>query len=532
MGFREDAESGKLDHLLVQPKADTVALDDPFLRAEARALVEAVHGGRMDPAALFDFREAILTGPGAGGQVFGTPGTDPVAVIAAEDAGWVRVGSQSGAATDAFYLGNRDQMVRFLFWLYGHNPFARNAVDVYTTFTIGEGFRVVWGTHEAQDRWDALAEEVEWEMRLRQTIHHTYLLGEYFPLVLPLTARVTRQDGKIIAAQDFERNPDRPRLLRGLTPEQVARIITRGDPEFDSGSTADADTVIGYLRNDGQTILGAADVIHTRYERIGNLTRGMSILYPVLKYLRFSEKWFENRHWLNFVRARIPAIRKVAGGSARVDAEKVRSQTLPPPGSVVFENMATDWKFPEMNLEADDARHDGRAILLAISAGLGLPEFVLTADASNANYSGAFAAESPMVKKFETLQAVWLPQIRRIIVALTGSDDFEVSAGEIIRRNLKQLVEPYVLLLDRGVVSRQTVATKAGLDWTVEERQIEADRAAGAGFSTDAGDHEPGDMGDHDDEPMMPGAKGGRPPREGTPGDDGRGNRRPRPTET
>ena len=57
-----------------------------------------------------------------------------------------------------------------------------------------------------------------------------------------------------------------------------------------------------------------------------------------------------------------------------------------------------------MQAQEIEGAGDGRHILLNIAAGSGLAEYMVTGDASNANYSSSMVAESPAVKEFEDIQ--------------------------------------------------------------------------------------------------------------------------------
>lgn len=547
MGFRSEVERGAHDGLLIENLRRfsddyggnghaTVAPrylpvdDDPVLRAENYALAKAVHEGRMEPGAMF---EAILTGPGRNTfTAFTAPSTASQA-LAAEDHGWIRGDTAAeGAAASVFGQRGIEVMVRYLFWLYGHNPLARNIINNYTFFTMGEGFRVVFKTDAGRRMWKETSRRVNWRRRTRKAIQHTYLLGEWFAVFYPLTqAFVIGQDGTLASGSNLDpRDPDDEIVkMRNLGPEAILRVVTVGDPQLDPTGIQDAEAVIGYLRTGGG-ILGAADVSHYRADEIGNLTRGVSILFPVLRYLRYIEKFVENRHWLNFIRARIPAIRRVHGGAAAVAGQKTAYASLPPPGTVAIENLATEWQFPEMKLDADDARHDGRLLLLMIASGVNLPEVVVTGDASNANYSASFAAEAPMVKMFEGLQSeTWIPQFREDVQKLTGADDedFEITAGAVIRRNIKVMVEAFAPMINLGVLSKKSVREKLGFDHEQEEEQIKKEQEE----ERDRLGRGEGDDDDPVPDTKIPKKKPGRPEKD-DPGGETAATRKPRPSET
>ncbi len=74
------------------------------------------------------------------------------------------------------------------------------------------------------------------------------------------------------------------------------------------------------------------------------------------------------------------------------------------PGTILDAMAGTDYEFPAAAIDA--ARYVAvlQAELRAIAARLVMPEFMLTSDASNANYSSTMVAEGPAVKMFDRLQ--------------------------------------------------------------------------------------------------------------------------------
>lgn len=523
--FKDEVAAGAYDHMLVNPQRRE---RDAFVEAEERDLEATMYRGRVDPSSLF---ETILSGPGKGGDYVTTSGDYSVAV-SAEDGGWLRVGGSSGAASMALPSSGREQMCRYLYWLYAHNPFARNIINNYTFFTIGEGFRVNWKKPSKLEAWNETAKLVKFRKRVRKIIKHTYLLGEWFTLIFPAKQKLRRNEAGTLETtlNEVQRDPDKPRILRGLGPDEIEEVIVRGDRRYDPGNVEDAETPIAYKRLGRDEYLGAGDVIHHKIEELGNLTRGLFVLQPALRYLRYMEKFVDNRHWLNFVRSRIPLVRKVRGGSARVNAEKTRISSLPPPGTIATENESTSYEFPSFNLEAEDARHDGRLLLLTIAASVGLPEFVVTSDASNQNYASSLAAEHPMIKMFEELQWLWVPDIEIIVSELTGepTSEFDVTPGAILRRSLKQVADGTVPLVQAGIMSKRSAATQAGLDYDAERKYMMREEADAVGLEARTGMMDDPDEGDDDDgEPVD---QGGRPARDVRPGDDGQGGRRPRPS--
>jgi len=513
--LRDDIESGRYDELLLDPARSMV---DPMIEAEEAALARAVAGGDLDPSAMFDeLREAIVGGPQIGGAPFATGDTSQSAALGAEDALWVEAGGGSPAST-VFGHSPRATMVRYLYWMLGHNPLVKNIIGHYVNLTVGDGFgRVRWKTPAAAQNWKKIARRVQWSRMLRKIYRHTYLLGEWFTVLLPLAFEIARSETSLDVRRKLQTKSRE--TVRGLGPDQVDRVITSGDPEYDSGSPRDVENVLGYLRSDLETMLADGDVIHHTHEDIGNLTRGVSILFPVLRWLRMFDKFAENRHWLNFARSRVPLVRKVRGGAARVTAESARVKKLPPPGSLITESHGTEYAFPKFDLDASDARHDGRTLIEIIASGVQLPVYFIVSNPTDTNYAALMSQDSPVVAMFEGLQeSVWIPDLERLVSELTGAgtEEFSIPRASVMRRNIKREADAWTPLVDRGIVSKQTVRERLGLDPEVEEDRLERERAEEDGFDLD---------------PKPARSKGGRPERPDDPGDDGKGGRRPRPSD-
>ena len=521
MGFTDDVASGRQDHLLISSSPGRV-FEDPFARAEAQALAAAVHEGRLDPSAMF---EAILSGPGSN-HAISTPGGSQHHALAAEDAGWIMSGEEGGAAAAFVPSSGREQMTRYLYWLMGHDPIASNVINVYTSLTIGEGFKIAWKSDSKAKRWKQKARQVGWARYLRKLIKHTYGLGEWFTTLLPIRGSLDASEGNLQVTMRDGGGSGPRQALRGLSPEEVLDVIYRGHPDYDPTNTNDPDAgeVLGYVRNDERrTKVAASDMIHHTFDDIGNLTRGTSVLYPVLKWLRRYDKHAENRYWLNHVRARVPLVRKVTGGQAHVAGEANRHQKLPAPGTMVTENMATSYEFPDLNIKAEDAQHDQRQNIESIAAGVHLPVYLVISNPSDSAFAALIAQDAGVQSMFEGLQEdVWVPYITQLVSELTGEgeDQFDVIPGEIVKRNMKQLADAYGTMLDRGVMSKRTARERLDLDPEVEAERVKKER--------ETEDAHAASMVKAMGGVALP-DKGGRPQGE-NPGDDGNGNRRPRPS--
>lgn len=444
-----------------------------------------------------DLREAILSGPAAGTGVIGTPGSSRVAAIAAEDTQWDGAGDSSEIGT--YYAQDIDRQRRYYYWLMAHHPIAINIVGHWTNLTIGEGFKIPFYGPRADARarkWRKIAQRVKWGRRLRKLIRHTYGLGEWFTLLMPLAGTVERSAAGTL--KSGTRSVNRTDL-RGLDGGSIKEVITQGDARYDPGNAKarDVETIIAYRRSGAEDLfLHPDDVIHHRAIEIGNLTRSPSILHGVLRYLRYVERFIQDRYFLNHMRARIPLVRKVHGGQANVDAQARRDTRLPPPGTMITENGATEYQFPELNIDAREVQDDLYAQLTMIAAGVQLPVYLITSDPANTNYASLMASDSPTVAHFEGLQSdVWVDDIARMVRALMNEtmelgEDFDVIPGSPIKRNLKTIADSLTRPVEMRIMSRRTAAERMDLDYTVEQQRIEEEDAAREGMPQMADDDE------------------------------------------
>ena len=74
------------------------------------------------------------------------------------------------------------------------------------------------------------------------------------------------------------------------------------------------------------------------------------------------------------------------------------------PGTILDALADTDYQFPASGLDAGRYVTVLQAELRAIASRLVMPEFMLTSDASNANYTSTMVAEGPAMKMFDRMQ--------------------------------------------------------------------------------------------------------------------------------
>lgn len=149
--------------------------------------------------------------------------------------------------------------------------------------------------------------------------------------------------------------------------------------------------------------------------------RGISELYASREWFRVYKEFMEDRAAINAAATSVAYKRKIKGGPAAVaqftnrlgglqvgyDAQSSDSEiaklTRPTAGGIHDSNPAVDLEWMKTDTGAVNAKEDGRGLLTAAGAGVGM--FVhYFGDGGDANLATAQAMELPMVKTFEDWQ--------------------------------------------------------------------------------------------------------------------------------
>lgn len=412
--------------------------------------------------------------------------------LAGEDRGWMARGNARGVFADLFH---RERMLEYVWWLYQvADPVARNIVNNFTFYVHGGGPAISFVSDnkeknkERAKSWKKLAKSraVRWNRTVRASIKATSLFGESFLVTHPLRHplfEVTddgRKGSPIATRLDLA---DRGPRLTVLNSGDIERIIHKpGDP----------DSVIGYAQRmaDGTLrAIDARDVVHVTFDTLPNSVRGHPLLLPVLQQLYQYRAWLSNRHWLNMVRSRVPLVlTRKTGGQAAIRKLQAKFSKLPPPGTVWVLPGGVEATFPDHNIAAPDALADGQQILRTIAMGVNLPEFLVTANAANANYSSSVVAESPAMLMFGDVQDVVETELVYVVCRLLGIPDDDAHEVVVqfprVERNLKGRVEAFHLGYSDGVVSARTYCEEGvGRPWNGPGGERERLEAEGVSFA-------------------------------------------------
>ena len=291
-------------------------------------------------------------------------------------------------------------------------------------------------------------------------------------------------------------SPDGTTRLRFVEPAQVATppeaaglahhslgIIT--DPH-------DVETIEGFYV-DGKPV-DAAEIQFRKANVDANVKRGLPLFYPVRKNLRRAEKLLRNMSIVAEIQSAIAIIRKHRSATSAGIEQFVQNQAdlsvtgisdgrtshfrRYGPGTILDAMAGTEYEFPAAGIDAARYVTVLQAELRAIASRLVMPEFMLTSDASNANYSSTMVAEGPAVKMFERMQHEMIEEdvelLRRVVEHATavGRLPQEAVAAVDIRgipptlavRDRLRDTRADQILLQCGAMSPRTMAMRHGLD--------------------------------------------------------------------
>ena len=412
---------------------------------------------------------------------------------------WPQVGATSGR-TDAtgIAFASESQLAEIRNQcrsLAVNNEFAINGHENRVSYVVGSGhsYRVTPRgrrsaseglVRDGQDVLDDFVRENRWHQRQQEIVRRRDRDGEVFLRFF------TAEDGSI--------------RIRFVEPAQVATPMDRaGDPSASFGiqtDPEDVETVLGYYVDNGW--VEASSIQHRKANVDANVKRGLPLFYPVRKNLRRAEKLLRNMSVVAEIQSAIAIIRKHGAGTKSSVEQFVQSQADASvtnqatgktthyrryaPGTILDAFAGTEYQFPAAAIDASRYVTVLQAELRAIAARLVMPEFMLSSDASNANYSSTMVAEGPAVKMFQRLQHDMIEDdlavMRRAITAAAAAGrlpsdvlteiDVQAVPPSLATRDRLREAQADQILVRNGAMSTQTMATRNGLDAEKEQALI------------------------------------------------------------
>lgn len=377
------------------------------------------------------------------------------------------------------------------------SPHVRNLLRMLEIYVVGPGMELQAAARCGQSVTPELMHTADhlWEEFLRFNQRH-FSFREY--------ARRTWRDGEAF----LRKFPGTrwPCPVRFVDPEFIGSPYQADDTAGILTDPHDVETVRGYQRIDPATQelqeeIPATEMLHSKYGVDSNQRRGVTYLLPVLESLQRFDSWMDTELQARKLQASIVLWRKVQGsplqaaalaeaqassstglGSDAVRREKFRA------GTILTTSQGTDLQFLQPNTNFGDSMPLGRLLLLCLSAGAGLPEFMLTADASNGNFASTMVAEGPAVKLFQAEQNFFTGEFDRLWewvmceaqqLGLLPVDFFERvttkwTLPQLVNRDRARERMADVRLVAAGVLSPAEVARREGVDPELMQREFAA----------------------------------------------------------
>lgn len=367
--------------------------------------------------------------------------------------------------------------------LVSENPHARNLLRLMEIYVVGAGLELTFQAHRPEDQELANAASRLWKEFLSRNSRH-FSPREY--------ARRAWRDGEVFLR--LFPMPDGSLEVRFIDPEAIAPLPHTPEDEGIVTLPGDVESVVAYhhvdpLTGQWQGDLPAEEVIHTRIGIDSNERRGISLFAPILDSLSRFDHWLETELTARKLQASLVLWRKIQGSPAQL-SQMAESGHTPRerylPGSILTTSHTTDLQFLSPNTNFGDAVPLGRLLLLCVAAGAGLPEFMLSSDASNASYSSTMVAEGPAVKLFESEQQFFAREFehlsRAVLRAAAMSRGWPEdlldrivphwSFPQLVNRDRPRERLADVQLVEQGILSRAEVARRDHADPQTMRREL------------------------------------------------------------
>lgn len=370
------------------------------------------------------------------------------------------------------------------------NEFAKNAHRNRINYIIGKSHTyVVVGKdesasqesiHRVQDVIDDILKQNAWHKRQREIKLRDDRDGETFIRKFPSDDGIMR--------------------FRFIEPRQVYPPSVAQEHQSYGVETLpdDCETPVAYWI-DGKPV-PASQVQHRKWNVDSSIKRGYPLLYPVRRNLIRASKLLRNMSIATEIQTAIALIRKhqqatkeavrsfIAAKSDQVRGADGRTENVLKygPGSIIDVPNGQEYTVPPQ-IDPSKTVAALQAELRSIASMLVMPEFMLTSDASNANFASTMVAEGPAAKNFESEQKT---QIEYDLELLNDALEHAANSGLITQDDLEQikidveapavstrdgLKDAQIRQIDMGlgILSPQTATAQIGQDYDQEQTNLE-----------------------------------------------------------
>jgi hypothetical protein len=394
-----------------------------------------------------------------------------------------------------------------------YKPAGRNILQTLGDFTIGKSASIEPSDENQAtiDYWKLWQERNNFDIRSKEFIRRLFRDGEVF-------------------LRWFKKGNDM--VFRFLNPLEI-KPKAGGKPTY--GIETDPDDyerIISYHRaytDENNTLheedIPAEEIDHWKIMVDEDVKRGVSFFIGLAKYITEYEQWLADRIKINKIRHIWNIVGEPVAGGTNISDLKGKLQDVTrdvpsgfdkpkkvtKPGSILF-SKGMKWDLKSLNINASDTADDGRAIQLMIAIGTNFPEYIIRADASNANYASSMVSESPFVRAMESWQDYLEKPFKKIYKRVIenaiangeikstykakvttfdkekqvdieteeereSSTDCTINFATLIHRDLKQDTDAVQIHTGEKWCSKKTASAKFGYDWEEEQEEISREAA-------------------------------------------------------
>ena len=408
------------------------------------------------------------------------------------------------------------------------DPLYAAVLTAYRVFIIGKGFQVsaIDENPQVQEYIDEFIKANHWDGRDRDVVNKTLKSGEVFVRL-------------------FTKGPNGQ-----VARVPAVRLINHWEIESIEVDPKDREIPVNYLRpyldvNGHRQVekIPAHEIIHVKFGDLDSL-RGLPPFTVIIQACEEYRDWSFNRVVFNRLKTAFYLEEIVDGSPSRVTTTDESTpnaiktgergkviKRMPKVGSKLTHNKAVEYKWLSPNVQADDAKEDGRMIRLKICAGAQIPEMFL-GDSGTSTYTNALTAQNPFVRNVQWFQDLFegfvallfhrviqhgidnkflspmstitvmqeksgnVTLFRRFKKLFAFKEQFDdqgnivvvkpiqtqtgvlVNWPTLIEKDLLKDSQAYQLHQSMEIVSRRTLAQKLGYDFDEEQRQIQNEAEA------------------------------------------------------
>lgn len=325
--------------------------------------------------------------------------------LAIEDKGWINLSSINYDIAPQ----KRSDLVKLSRLYHVFDPLAVNAIRIWTDYTFGTG--MVWSVDDSEQTekvldafWNSKENATVFGARGQRRCSEKYLVdGElFFAIFLGKESRIRTIDPleitEIITDKD---DVDKPLFYkREWSDMQGKSHVTYYRSHRNIKNEGGVDQVGGSVKAEKDSAI----IYHLAR---GTGQRGVGLLFAALDSMKYAKKFVAARVAMMLARTRFAEKITVQGGQAAVDAVKASYQDkTPQAASTRVENEAAKSEPVQPPQDARNAYDDYRMLKLQVCAAVGIPEQYF-GDIATGNLATAKTVELPMLKMFQSNQAVW-----------------------------------------------------------------------------------------------------------------------------